>query len=100
MESGGTDESAAEPLFGHTAEHTDEQHAELIALANQVMPFGKYKGELLLDLPEPYMVWFHGEGFPGGVLGERMAAMYEVKVNGLEQLLRPLVKDAESRKDQ
>ena len=74
----------------HSPEHTPE-HRELIALANQIMPFGKYKGDLLLDLPEPYLVWFHGEGWPGGALGERMAAMYEVKVNGLEKLLRPLV---------
>ncbi len=65
---------------------------DLVALANQVMPFGKYKGDLLLDLPEPYLVWFHGEGWPSGKLGERMAAMYEVKVNGLEKLLRPLVR--------
>lgn len=68
------------------------EHDELIALANQVMPFGKYKGELLLDLPEPYLVWFHGEGFPDGKLGQQMATMYEVKVNGLEKLLRPLVR--------
>ncbi len=72
-------------------EETSAEHAELIALANQVMPFGKYKGDLLLDLPEPYLVWFHGEGFPSGKLGEQMATMYEVKVNGLEKLLRPLV---------
>ena len=70
----------------------DANAESLIELANQVMPFGKYKGELLLDLPEPYLVWFHGEGWPNGVLGERMAAMYEVKVNGLEKLLRPLVR--------
>lgn len=67
-------------------------HEELIALANQIMPFGKYRDRILLDLPEPYLVWFKGEGWPHGKLGERMAIMYEVKVNGLENLLRPLVK--------
>lgn len=71
-------------------------HEELLALANQIMPFGKYQGRILLDLPEPYLVWFKGEGWPRGKLGERMAVMYEVKVNGLEGLLRPLVKPAES----
>lgn len=80
-------------------EESPAEHEELIALANQVMPFGKYKGDLLLDLPEPYLVWFHGEGFPNGKLGERMAAMYEVKVNGLEKLLRPLVRPPGSDQD-
>lgn len=77
-----------------SAEHEElgAEHEELIALANQVMPFGKYKGELLLNLPEPYLVWFHGEGFPDSKLGRQMATMYEVKVNGLEKLLRPLVR--------
>ena len=77
-----------------SAEHDElgAEHEELIALANQVMPFGKYKGELLLNLPEPYLVWFHGEGFPDSKLGRQMATMYEVKVNGLEKLLRPLVR--------
>ena len=77
-----------------SAEHEElgAEHEELIALANQVMPFGKYKGELLLNLPEPYLVWFHGEGFPDSKLGWQMATMYEVKVNGLEKLLRPLVR--------
>lgn len=69
----------------------DADHEELIALANQLMPFGKYAGRLLLDLPEPYLVWFKGQGFPSGKLGERMAVMFEVKVNGLEPLLRPLI---------
>ena len=66
------------------------EHAELIATVNQVMPFGRFIGTKLIDLPEPYLVWFHGQGFPGGLLGRRMALMYEVKINGLEALLRPL----------
>lgn len=54
------------------------------------MPFGKYKGVLLCDLPEPYLVWFHKEGFPVGKLGALLATMYEIKLNGLEYLLKPL----------
>ncbi len=54
------------------------------------MPFGKYKGVLLCDLPEPYLVWFHKEGFPPGKLGALLATMYEIKLNGLEYLLKPL----------
>lgn len=59
-------------------------------LVNFKMPFGKYKGVLLCDLPEPYLVWFHKEGFPAGKLGTLLATMYEIKLNGLEYLLKPL----------
>jgi len=59
---------------------------------NQVMPFGKYAGRKLLHLPEPYLVWFNGKGFPEGKLGQQLALMYEVKLNGLEEMLRPLLK--------
>ena len=54
------------------------------------MPFGKYKGKLLCDLPEPYLVWFHNQGFPPGKLGDMIGTMYEIKLNGLEYLLREL----------
>lgn len=65
----------------------------LIEAINQVMPFGKYAGKKLLQLPEPYLVWFHGKGFPEGKLGEQLALMYEIKLNGLETMLKPLLKD-------
>lgn len=65
---------------------------------NQTMPFGKYAGRKLLHLPEPYLVWFHQKGFPAGKLGEQLALMYEVKLNGLETMLAPLVND-DMRKD-
>ncbi len=61
---------------------------DLQAALNTTMPFGKYKGRKLIDLPEPYLVWFHREGFPKGKLGEQLALMYEIKLNGLEKLVR------------
>ena len=64
---------------------------ELVATINQVMPFGRYQGRKLIELPEPYLVWFHGQGFPNGQLGERLAVMYEIKLNGLEEILQPLI---------
>lgn len=67
-----------------------EQKKELLALANMRMPFGKYKGRYLVDLPEPYLVWFRQKGFPPGKLGMQLAQMYEIKVNGLEPLIRQL----------
>jgi len=57
------------------------------------MPFGKYKDKLICDLPESYLVWFHSKGFPPGKLGELIGTMYEIRLNGLEYLLKPL-KDA------
>lgn len=56
------------------------------------MPFGKYKGRIMCDLPEPYLVWFQQEGFPPGKLGDMIATLYEIKLNGLEYLLKPLRK--------
>jgi uncharacterized protein len=62
----------------------------LIELAGTRMPFGKYKGRFLCDLPEPYLVWFNQKGFPPGKIGMQLSAIYEIKVNGLEYLLKPL----------
>ncbi|MFT5888922.1 MAG: hypothetical protein ACI9BO_001747 [Zhongshania sp.] len=64
----------------------------LIDAVNQTMPFGKYAGRKLLELPEPYLVWFHKQGFPKGKIGDQLALMYEIKLNGLEGMLRPLLK--------
>ena len=64
----------------------------LIKLVSYVMPFGKYKDRLLIDLPESYILWFHRKGFPPGELGEMLATLYEIKLNGLEYLLHNLRK--------
>ncbi|MCF2902014.1 DUF3820 family protein [Pseudoalteromonas sp. SSMSWG5] len=58
---------------------------------NTKMPFGKYAGRPLLLLPEPYLVWFKQQGFPEGQLGAQLAMIYEVKLNGLEKMLMPLL---------
>ena len=65
-------------------------HSELLELSQMKMPFGKYSGQLLVDLPEPYVVWFAQQGFPPGKLGRQLAVVYEIKVNGLEYLFEPL----------
>jgi uncharacterized protein (DUF3820 family) len=58
----------------------------LLELAEARMPFGKYSGRLLIDLPEPYVVWFKQKGFPGGKLGLQLETVYVIKANGLEHL--------------
>ncbi len=62
----------------------------LLKIVKTQMPFGKYKGCRLIDLPEPYLVWFANRGFPKGNLGKLLGIVYEVKVNGLEYLFKPL----------
>lgn len=62
----------------------------LTELVSFRMPFGKYKGQLIADLPEPYLLWFSRKGFPRGKLGVLLQTMYEIRLNGLEYLLRPL----------
>ena len=64
----------------------------LTKLVETRMPFGKYKDRLLCDLPEPYVAWFHRKGFPKGELGELLSLLYEIKLNGLEYLLKPIRK--------
>jgi uncharacterized protein len=64
--------------------------AYLLKLAKARMPYGKYAGQLLVDLPEPYLVWLRQQGFPDGELGAMLQCIYEVKLNGLEYLFDPL----------
>lgn len=64
--------------------------SQLLELVRTRMPFGKYEGRRLIDLPERYLVWFAGEGFPEGKLGRMLQEVYEIKLNGLESLFDPL----------
>ena len=68
------------------------QQQSLIKLAHTKMPFGKYEGYHLIDLPEYYVVWYSNKGFPKGLLGEQLQLVYELKLNGLEELIRNIKK--------
>lgn len=68
----------------------DKSH--LVKLANTRMPYGKFEGRFLIDLPEHYLVWYRQKGFPTGSLGSLLAEVLEIKVNGLEHLIRPLIR--------
>lgn len=70
----------------------DDNQKALLILAHTKMPFGKYKGFYLVDLPEYYVVWFKNKGFPSGKLGEQLQLIYELKLNGLEDLIRNIKK--------
>lgn len=63
---------------------------DLLKLARTPMPFGKYQGKVLIDLPEEYLLWFAKKGFPNGELGRLMQLALEIRINGLEGLIRPL----------
>lgn len=56
------------------------------------MPFGKYEGYYLIDIPEYYIVWYRNKGFPNGILGEQLQLVYELKLNGLEDMIRNIRK--------
>lgn len=64
----------------------------LVELATLPMPFGKYQGRVLIDLPEAYLLWFAKKGFPPGKLGGLLQLALEIKTNGLEYLVQPLKK--------
>ena len=70
----------------------DSNKEALIELSLYKMPFGKYKGEFLIDIPEYYYTWFKQKGFPSGKLGIMMQQMHEIKINGLEELIYTIKK--------
>jgi len=63
---------------------------DLLLLLSREMPFGKYQGRLIADLPGYYLNWFAREGFPRGEIGRLLALMYEIDHNGLKGILEPL----------
>lgn len=66
------------------------QPQDLQLLVERSMPFGKYQGRLIADLPGDYLNWFAREGFPKGEIGRLLALMHEIDHNGLSDLLKPL----------
>ncbi|HCA83740.1 MAG TPA: hypothetical protein DEP18_08125 [Flavobacteriales bacterium] len=64
---------------------------QLLALVSTRMPYGKYKDWYLYRLPVSYLEWFARKGFPKGKLGDLLQLMYVIKLNGLEDLLKPLI---------
>ena len=66
------------------------EKTDLVKIATMAMPFGKYQGKLLIDLPENYLLWFSNKGFPEGELGRLLALTLEIQINGLESLIEPL----------
>ena len=63
---------------------------DLVKIARTPMPFGKYQGRMLIDLPEEYLLWFARKDFPKGNLGRLMALTLEIRIEGLEDLVKPL----------
>ncbi len=63
---------------------------DLLKIANMPMPYGKYQGMALIDLPEPYVVWMYNNGLPNSEIGRLLKQLYEIKTNGLEYLFEPL----------
>jgi len=68
----------------------NNQQELLMKLANSRMPYGKYKGKYLIDLPEHYIVWYRNKGFPSGKFGDMLHLVYEIQLNGLEDMVRKL----------
>lgn len=62
----------------------------LLTLASK-MPYGKYRDWRIIDIPEPYLVWMARTGFPAGSLGQSLALAYEIKLNGLESMIIPII---------
>jgi uncharacterized protein len=71
----------------------------LLDLVRMKMPFGKYKGIVLCDLPVSYLEWFAKKGMPPGKLGMLLSTIYEIKLNGLMYLLEPLKKNSPASGD-
>ncbi|SVD49856.1 uncharacterized protein METZ01_LOCUS402710 [marine metagenome] len=69
------------------------EEKDLLKVARWKMPFGRFQGKALINLPEEYLLWFVDRGFPQGELGRMMQLTLEIKTNGLEELIYPLADD-------
>ncbi len=68
----------------------DFKQEDLKALVERTMPFGKYQGRVLIDVPEEYLLWFDKKGFPNGELGDLLKLCLALKIEGLDSVVKPL----------
>lgn len=71
----------------------EQQKQEFIQALNQKMPYGKYKGRRLYDLPGHYLAWFNRQGFPKNKLGRKLALVFELDHNGLRPMFKRFISD-------
>lgn len=72
--------------------NSENSKIHLIKIANYKMPYGKFKGRFLIELPEYYIIWLKNNALPKGELGQFILEIHEIKLNGLENLIRPLIR--------
>lgn len=81
-------------LLNLLSDFSQQQRQQFIDALNQIMPYGKYKGNRLYELPGHYLAWFHRQGFPDNKLGQQMALVFELDHNALMPLFKKyLIRD-------
>jgi uncharacterized protein len=83
-------------MYFYRVENISPDPKVLTDIVKTQMPFGKYKGTLICDLPVSYLEWFKSKGFPPGKLGMLLSSVYEIRINGLSKILT-LVKLAHNK---
>ncbi len=83
-------------MYFYSVENISPDPKVLTDIVKTQMPFGKYKGTLICDLPVSYLEWFKNKGFPPGKLGMLLSSVYEIRINGLSKILM-LVKLAHNK---